>query len=206
MMRQNVRTSDDVSQYFKLTYLYMVLGVLSTSLISTIAGAFYGRTLFQLMGSIIYWVVVILIELLFVSSVNVIALNKNKVIAVSGFLIFAAFQGVIYAPFFMFSKPITAVAVLLSVDVLFIMMAVLGFTTKLDMSQLDGILLAATLAIIIASIVNLFLHSGIFSLIISAIVTLILSVWISYDNQKLRVTFEKKICGTRKQSRNYRCI
>lgn len=189
MMSQNVRTSDDVSQYFKLTYLYMVLGLLTTGLTTTITGMFFAPTLLRLMQSSIFWIVVILIQLSFAFVVSAVAFNKNKAIALSGFLVFTAFEGVIIAPLLVFSKPLTVVAAFLSAAVLFVVMAVLGFTTKLDMSRFGGILIAATLAIIIASIVNLFLGSGMFSLILSAIVILVFSAWTAYDNQKLRVTF-----------------
>ena len=167
----------------------MVLGILITGLTTTITGVFFAPTLLQLMQSNLFWIVAILIQLSFAFVVGIVASNKNKAIALSGFLMFTAFEGVIISPLLVFSKPLTVVAAFLSAAVLFIVMAVLGFTTKLDMSRFGGILLAATLAIIIASIVNLFLHSGTFSLILSVIIILIFSAWTAYDNQKLRVTF-----------------
>jgi len=73
---------------------------------------------------------------------------------------------------------------------LFGIMAMLGYTTKIDMSRFGGILLAATFALLLAMIVNMFIGSGVFGYVLSIIAVIVFAIWTAYDNQKLRISFE----------------
>jgi FtsH-binding integral membrane protein len=70
--------------------------------------------------------------------------------------------------------------------VMFGVMAVVGFTTKTDLTKFGSILFMALIGIIIASVINMFLGSGMMDYIISFIGVLIFTGLIAYDVQKLK--------------------
>ncbi len=71
-------------------------------------------------------------------------------------------------------------------SLLFGVMAVLGYTTKTDLTKFGSLLLMALIGIIIASLVNMFMHSSQMDYFISFIGVLIFTGLTAYDVQKLK--------------------
>ena len=65
-------------------------------------------------------------------------------------------------------------------------MALVGYTTKTDLTSMGKLLFMALLGIIIASVVNMFVHSSGFDLIISYIGVIIFVGLTAYDTQKIK--------------------
>ena len=65
-------------------------------------------------------------------------------------------------------------------------MAILGYTTKTDLTKFGSILMMGVIGIIIASVVNLFMQSGMMDTIISIAGVLIFTGLTAYDVQKLK--------------------
>lgn len=65
-------------------------------------------------------------------------------------------------------------------------MAILGYTTKQDLTKFGAILFMALIGIIIASVVNIFLGNGMLDIVISCIGVLIFTGLTAYDVQKLK--------------------
>ena len=68
----------------------------------------------------------------------------------------------------------------------FATMAVIGYTTKTDLSSWGKILLMALIGLIIATIVNVFIKSTMFNLILSYVGVLIFVGLTAYDSQKIK--------------------
>ncbi|RLD39028.1 MAG: BAX inhibitor (BI)-1/YccA family protein [Bacteroidetes bacterium] len=66
------------------------------------------------------------------------------------------------------------------------LMAVLGYTTNTDLTKFGSILFMALIGIILASLVNFFMHSGTLEYIISIVGVLIFTGLTAYDVQKLK--------------------
>jgi len=66
------------------------------------------------------------------------------------------------------------------------LMAVVGYTTKTDLTKFGSILMMGLVGIILASIVNFFMHSGTMEYIISILGVLIFTGLTAYDVQKLK--------------------
>lgn len=66
------------------------------------------------------------------------------------------------------------------------LMAVLGYTTKIDLTKFGSIMLMGLFGIIIASLVNFFLKSEMMSYVISVIGVLIFTGLTAYDVQKIK--------------------
>ena len=65
-------------------------------------------------------------------------------------------------------------------------MALYGYVTKKDLSRLGNICIMALIGLIIASLVNLFLHNSMMDLIISGIGVLLFTGLTAYDSQKIK--------------------
>lgn len=65
-------------------------------------------------------------------------------------------------------------------------MALYGYVTKKDLSRLGNICIMALMGLIIASLVNLFLHNSMMDLIISSIGVLLFTGLTAYDSQKIK--------------------
>ena len=68
-------------------------------------------------------------------------------------------------------------------------LSLFGYTTKKDMTAMGSFLIMGVIGLVVASIVNLFLQSGTFYLIISGLGVLIFSGLIAYDTQRLKMTY-----------------
>lgn len=69
---------------------------------------------------------------------------------------------------------------------MFGVMAVVGYTTKTDLTKFGNILFMGLVGIIIASVVNMFMHSGSMDYIISFLGVLIFTGLTAYDVQKIK--------------------
>lgn len=68
----------------------------------------------------------------------------------------------------------------------FTVMAILGYTTKTDLSKFGSILMMGVIGLVIAMVVNMFMRSEMMSYIISGIGVLIFTGLTAYDVQKLK--------------------
>ena len=68
----------------------------------------------------------------------------------------------------------------------FAAMAIVGYTTKKDLTKMGGILLMALIGLIIASVVNWFLQSETMSYVVSGIGVLVFTGLTAFDSQKIK--------------------
>ena len=68
-------------------------------------------------------------------------------------------------------------------------LSLVGYTTKKDLTGMGTFLIMGVIGLVIASIVNIFLQSGTFYLIISGLGVLIFAGLIAYDTQRLKMTY-----------------
>ena len=87
--------------------------------------------------------------------------------------------------FFAFSTAVIAKTFFITAGT-FGVMALVGYTTKTDLTSMGKLLFMALLGIIIASVVNMFVHSSGFDLVISYVGVLIFVGLTAYDTQKIK--------------------
>jgi FtsH-binding integral membrane protein len=68
-------------------------------------------------------------------------------------------------------------------------LSLVGYTTKKDLTGFGSFLMMGLIGIIIASVVNVFLHSAAMAFIVSILGVLIFSGLIAYDTQRLKMTY-----------------
>ncbi|MEJ6400497.1 Bax inhibitor-1/YccA family protein [Nicoliella lavandulae] len=100
--------------------------------------------------------------------------------------VYSAMTGFVFSNILMVYTNTSIVAAFVSSASLFITMSIYGFVTKRSLAKMGTILIAALIAIIVASVINIFLHIGVLSLIISIISVIIFTGLTAYDTQILK--------------------
>lgn len=80
----------------------------------------------------------------------------------------------------------TIVAAFGTTAALFGVMTVIGFTTKVDLSKYSTYFMMALIGLVIAIIVNMFLNSGPFEMLISIFGVILFTALTAYDTQKIK--------------------
>jgi FtsH-binding integral membrane protein len=68
-------------------------------------------------------------------------------------------------------------------------LSLFGYVTKRDLTGFGSFLIVGLIGLIIASVVNMFLHNGMMSFIISVLGVFIFAGLIAYDTQRLKMTY-----------------
>ena len=102
------------------------------------------------------------------------------------FILFSILMGMSLSSIFLIYTGASIVSTFFITAATFGIMAVLGYTTKTDLTKFGSILSMGVIGIIIAMVVNMFLQSGTMDYIISGIGVLIFTGLTAYDVQKLK--------------------
>lgn len=166
-------------------YLWMTLALVITGMT-----AYYVATTPALLSvifgnSMVMWGLVIA-ELALVFGVSA-AINKlSLTTATLLFVIYSVLNGATLSTILLIYTAESVGMVFLITAATFAAMAVYGYVTKKDLTSWGRILLMALIGLIIASIVNIFVHSSGMQLIISYAGVLIFVGLTAYDSQKIK--------------------
>lgn len=99
---------------------------------------------------------------------------------------FAVLMGVSFATIFAVYTTGSIASAFMSAAVLFGCMSVYGYFTKRDLSSIGQFLFIGLIAIVIASVVNIFIGSSVMTMTISAIAIIVFLGLTAYDTQNIR--------------------
>ena len=99
---------------------------------------------------------------------------------------FAALMGLSFATIFIVFTIGSIVSAFMGAAVLFGTMSVYGYFTKRDLESLGQFMFVGLIAIIIASIINIFIGSSLMAMVISALAIVIFMGLTAYDTQRIR--------------------
>ena len=180
-----------LNRFFAKIYGYVALGVGISALVAYLSlTVLWELTLNILMaGSWIIWVIMLAeIGLVMFASG---AAAKNSPLALPLFIAYSAINGFTSGIMLLFYTGETVLLAFVTAVGMFAVMAIIGATTKKNLSAMGQALLAALVGVVIASVVNMFLQSSGMSFIISLISVVIFAGLIAYDNQRIRYVFEE---------------
>ncbi|MFM2135707.1 MAG: hypothetical protein RL021_1107 [Bacteroidota bacterium] len=113
--------------------------------------------------------------------------NRLSSTALTGiFLAYSVIMGMSLSFIFLAYTVGSIVGVFASAAGMFGVMALVGYTTKTDLTKFGSIMMMALFGIIIASLINMFLHSSQMDYIISFVSVLVFTGLTAYDVQKLK--------------------
>lgn len=185
MFATTFKTADQVNQAMGRVYGYMGLATLVSMLVSFGVGTNPELVKFFFTG-IMHWVIIFapLVAVFFL--VPFIGANPPKGAAVVALMAFAGLMGLSFAVIFAVYTMMSIFNAFMGAAVLFSVMSFYGYFTKRDLSGIGDLLFVALIAIIIASIINLFIGSTMMQMVISAIAILIFLGFTAYDTQQIR--------------------
>lgn len=99
---------------------------------------------------------------------------------------FAALMGVSFATIFVVYTSLSIVQAFLGATCLFLTMSLYGYTTQRDLTSIGQFMFVGLIAIIIVSLINLFIGSSLVSMVVSALAVIIFLGLTAYDTQKIR--------------------
>ena len=111
-------------------------------------------------------------------------LSFTTLIAV--FFAYALLNGISFSVLFQIYNIASIGVVFASTCALFGVMAVAGYTTKTDLTKMGSLLMIGLIGIVIASLINMFMHSDSMSYIISIIGVIVFTGLTAYDVQKIK--------------------
>ena len=166
-------------------YFYMMTAVLNSMFISYAVGSSQILMEFFFTG-IMRWVVLFapLAAIFFINPA--IAAAPQRPVAVGLLHVFAALMGLSMSAIFAVYTPGSIFTAFMGAGVLFGTMSFYGYFTKRSLDNLGSFLMVGLIAIIIASIVNIFVGSTVMQMVISTIAILIFLGLTAYDTQKIR--------------------
>lgn len=102
------------------------------------------------------------------------------------FLLYSAINGISFSFILLRYTPGSVLGCFLSASAMFGVMAVMGYTTKKDLTGFGRIMIMGLIGIIIASLINLFMQNDTMDYIISFIGVMVFTGLTAYDVQKLK--------------------
>ena len=136
-------------------------------------------------NSILFWGLVIA-EFGIVFGISGMLHKLSLTTATLMFIVYSVINGVLLSFIFLAYTMSSISTVFFITAGTFGVMALIGYTTKTDLSKLGSILFMALIGLIIATVVNLFVHSSGLQLIISYIGVLLFVGLTAYDTQKIK--------------------
>ena len=185
-----VRSAAEINSAMGRVYGHMMLAVV-VSMIASMAVASSQALMAVLFGTALKWVIMFapLVAVLGMS----LAYDKMSKSTIQILLYaFAVLMGVSFATIFVVFQIGSIVSAFMGAAILFGTLSFWGYFTKQDLSSWGTFLLVGLIAVVLASIVNIFIGSSALAMTISAIAILVFLGLTAYDTQRIRemVTYE----------------
>ena len=178
------RSATQINSAMARVYGHMGLAVITSMIVSFFVGTNPALLAFFFTGAL-KWVVIFapLVAILAVT----FAMDKFSKEALTVFLHgFAALMGLSFATIFALYNMGSIVSAFMSTAILFGVMSGYGYFTKKNLDSIGQFMFIGLIAIIIASIVNIFIGSTVMQMVISAIAVIVFLGLTAYDTQKIR--------------------
>lgn len=170
--------------YMLRVYNYMSLGVALTGALAMIV-AMNPQMMAAIALGPMKWV-------LFIAVIGLgwmapkIMMTKSIVAAQAAFWAYAALWGVLISPMFYAYTGESIVRVFFITSAAFAGTSLYGYTTKKDLSAMGRFLMMASIGILVAIVVNIFLQSAMFHMILSIVVVLVFAGLTAYETQAIK--------------------
>lgn len=179
------RSASELNSAMGKVYANMGLAVLTSMVVSMLAAGSPALMAFLFTG-VMKWVV-IFAPLVAVFAISVaLAANPPGPIAHAMLHGFAALMGLSFASIFVVYNLGSIVSAFMGAAVLFGAMSFYGYFTKKSLDSIGKWLFVGLIAIIIASIINIFVGSTVFQMVLSAIAILVFLGLTAWDTQRIR--------------------
>jgi FtsH-binding integral membrane protein len=179
------RSAEEVNSAMSRVYGYMSLAVIVSMLVSYFVGTSPELLKFFFTG-ILKWIVIFAPLAAVFGVAMVLASNPSKLVAQLCLYGFAALMGLSFATIFAVFTMGSIVSAFMGAAVLFGSMSFYGYFTKQSLDSMGKFMFIGLIAIVIASIINIFIGSTVMQMVISALAIIIFLGLTAYDTQQIR--------------------
>ena len=181
----NYRSAEEINSAMGRVYGHMSMAVLVSMLVSYWVGTTPELLQFFFTG-VLKWIV-IFAPLAAVFAVSyVLGTNPTKGVAQLCLHGFAALMGLSFAMIFAVFTMGSIVSAFMGAAILFAVMSGYGYFTRRSLESMGQFMFIGLIAIVIASIVNIFIGSSVMATVISALAIIIFLGLTAYDTQRIR--------------------
>jgi FtsH-binding integral membrane protein len=166
-------------------FSWMTIGLLLTAFVAWYSASTGIYLLLVGSGGIMRWVI-LLAPFGFIIAMNAGLQKYSATTLTTMFLAFSATMGLSLGSVFLMYSIGSISQVFVITAGTFAGMAFAGYTTSMDLSKFGSLLFMALIGIIIASIVNWFMQSGMMDFIISIAGVLVFTGLVAYDTQRIK--------------------
>jgi FtsH-binding integral membrane protein len=178
------RSAEAVNSAMGRVYGHMSMAVLVSMIVSYFVGSSPELLAFFFTGAM-KWIV-IFSPLVAIFAFAFAADNFNKSQLKLFLYAFAALMGLSFATIFAVFTMGSIVSAFMSAAVLFAVMSGYGYFTKQSLDSVGKFMFVGLIAIIIASVINIFIGSTVLQMVISALAVIIFLGLTAYDTQRIR--------------------
>jgi FtsH-binding integral membrane protein len=178
------RSAEDINSAMGRVYGHMSLAVAVSMIVSYLVGSSPELLQFFFTG-VMKWIV-IFAPLVAIFAFAFASDNFNKTQLQLFLYAFAGLMGLSMATIFAVFTMGSIVSAFMGAAILFGTMSFYGYFTKRSLDSMGKFMLVGLIAIVIASIVNIFIGSTVMQMVISALAIIIFLGLTAYDTQKIR--------------------
>ena len=179
------RSASEINSAMGRVYGHMSLAVIVSMFVSYFVGSSPELLAFFFTG-VLKWIVIFAPLAAIFGVSYVLGNNPSKGVAQLCLHGFAALMGLSFATIFAVFTMGSIVSAFMGAAVLFGVMSGYGYFTKQSLDSMGKFMFVGLIAIIIASIVNIFIGSTVMQMVISALAIIIFLGLTAYDTQKIR--------------------
>ena len=179
------RSAEEVNAAMGRVYGHMSLAVIVSMLVSYFVGTSPELLQFFFTG-VLKWIVIFAPLAAIFGVSYVLGTNPSKEVAQLCLHGFAALMGLSFSMIFAVFTMGSIVSAFMGAAILFAVMSGYGYFTKRSLDSVGKFMFVGLIAIIIASIVNIFIGSTVMQMVISALAIIIFLGLTAYDTQQIR--------------------
>ena len=179
------RNASEINSAMGRVYGHMSLAVIVSMLVSYFVGTSPELLAFFFTG-VMKWIVIFSPLVAIFGVAMILGNNPSKGVAQLCLHGFAALMGLSFATIFAVFTMGSIVSAFMGAAILFGVMSGYGYFTKQSLDSVGKFMFVGLIAIIIASIVNIFIGSTVMQMVISALAIIIFLGLTAYDTQKIR--------------------
>jgi FtsH-binding integral membrane protein len=178
------KSASEINSAMGRVYNQMVLAIINSMVVSFLVSS--STPLMQMLFATPLKWLVIFAPLAAVLAITFLQDKMNRTQAIFALHGFAALMGLSFATIFVVYSIGSIASAFFGASILFVCMSVYGYFTKRSLDSFGQFLFIGLIAIVIASIINIFVGSTVAQMVISAIAVLIFTGLTAYDTQKIR--------------------
>lgn len=179
-----IRSASEINSAMGRVYGHMCLAVL-VSMFASILVASSPAVMAVLFGTGLKWIIMFA-PLVAILGMSLAYEKMTKSTLQTLLYAFAVLMGLSFSTIFIVYQIGSIVSAFMGAAILFGTLSFYGYFTKKDLSGFGTLLFVGLIAVVLASIVNIFIGSSVFAMTISAVAILVFLGLTAYDTQQIR--------------------